>query len=194
VADGAKPLRADAARNRARVLEVAYQTFAEEGLSVPIDEIARRAGVGAGTLYRHFPTKDALYQAIVVERLRSLTERAGELSATMTAGGALHGFLTMMVNEASRDRGLVEAMAGADFDLSAAAPDVEQRFLDVLDGMLVRAQNAGEVRTDVDIWDVKTVMVGCLAMRRYSDDPQRAERVLTVVWDGLTAATPHGPG
>ena len=56
-----RPLRADAARNRARVLEVAYETFAAEGLSVPIDEIARRAGVGAGTVYRHFPTKEDLF-------------------------------------------------------------------------------------------------------------------------------------
>jgi len=59
-----RPLRADAARNRARVLEVAYDTFAAEGLSVPIDEIARRAGVGAGTVYRHFPTKDDLFLAV----------------------------------------------------------------------------------------------------------------------------------
>ena len=60
-----RPLRADAARNRARVLEVAYETFAAEGLSVPIDEIARRAGVGAGTVYRHFPTKEDLFRAVV---------------------------------------------------------------------------------------------------------------------------------
>ena len=62
MAQPAKPLRADAARNRARVLEIAYETFAAEGLSVPIDEIARRAGVGAGTVYRHFPTKEDLFQ------------------------------------------------------------------------------------------------------------------------------------
>ena len=65
-----RPLRADAARNRARVLEVAYDTFAAEGLSVPIDEIARRAGVGAGTVYRHFPTKEDLFRAVVDDRLR----------------------------------------------------------------------------------------------------------------------------
>ena len=63
-------MRADAARNRARVLEVAYETFAAEGLSVPIDEIARRAGVGAGTVYRHFPTKEALFPAVIDDRVR----------------------------------------------------------------------------------------------------------------------------
>ncbi|HKV22663.1 MAG TPA: helix-turn-helix domain-containing protein, partial [Mycobacterium sp.] len=69
-----RPLRADAARNRARVLEVAYETFAAEGLSVPIDEIARRAGVGAGTVYRHFPTKDDLYRAVVEDRITTIIE------------------------------------------------------------------------------------------------------------------------
>ena len=67
MADRLRPLRVDAARNRARLLAVAHQTFAAEGLAVPIDENARRAGVGAGTVYRHFPTKQSLYQAIVVE-------------------------------------------------------------------------------------------------------------------------------
>lgn len=65
-----KPLRADAARNRARVLAVAYETMAAEGLAVPIDEIARRAGVGAGTVYRHFPTKGSLIGAVVQDRLQ----------------------------------------------------------------------------------------------------------------------------
>ena len=69
-----RPMRADAARNRARVLEVAYETFAAEGVAVPIDEIARRAGVGAGTVYRHFPTKEALFQAVFEDRVRHIVE------------------------------------------------------------------------------------------------------------------------
>ncbi|CQA00000.1 Possible transcriptional regulatory protein TetR [Mycobacteroides abscessus] len=77
----ARPLRADAARNRARVLEVAYQTFAEEGLGVPIDEIARRAGVGAGTVYRHFPAKEDLYRAIAEDRMGSVIDKGRELLA-----------------------------------------------------------------------------------------------------------------
>ena len=74
MAEPARPLRADAARNRARVLEIAYETFAAEGLGVPIDEIARRAGVGAGTVYRHFPTKEDLYRAVVEDRIRRITD------------------------------------------------------------------------------------------------------------------------
>jgi AcrR family transcriptional regulator len=74
--DQLSPLRADARRNRARVLEAAQEAFTAEGLSVPLDEIARRAGVGAGTVYRHFPTKEALFEAVVVHRIQGLTEDA----------------------------------------------------------------------------------------------------------------------
>src|ERR1700738_1340291 len=88
MAQPAKPLRADAARNRARVLETAYETFAAEGLSVPIDEIARRAGVGAGTVYRHFPTKEALFQAVIRDRTPHLDGLDELLGAAQKAGTA----------------------------------------------------------------------------------------------------------
>src|SRR6516162_2940746 len=97
MAQPARPLRADAARNRARVLEVAYDTFAAEGLSVPIDEIARRAGVGAGTVYRHFPTKEDLYRAVVEDRLEHIVECGRALLTTKGAGEALFSFLRSMV-------------------------------------------------------------------------------------------------
>lgn len=180
-------MRADAARNRARVLEVAYRTFAEEGLSVPIDEIARRAGVGAGTLYRHFPTQEALYRAIVADRLRQLTDEAGEMAASTDPGKALLAFLMVMVEAAARDRGLVEAMAGIGFDVATAEPELERDFLAALERLLTRAQRAGAVRPDVGVREVKTLMVGCQAMQRYADDAGLTERVLAVVWAGLAA-------
>jgi len=91
--EGAPRLRADAARNRAAILETAYEVFAEQGLAVPIDEIARRAGVGAGTVYRHFPTKDALFRAIVVDRVERMVEHAEGLAAEREPGEALFAFL-----------------------------------------------------------------------------------------------------
>ncbi|WP_156670863.1 helix-turn-helix domain-containing protein, partial [Mycobacterium sp. E136] len=84
-----RPLRADALRNRARVLEVAYDAFATDGLSVPIDEIARRAGVGAGTVYRHFPTKVDLYRAVVENRIDSLVAEGRALTEGVPPGEAL---------------------------------------------------------------------------------------------------------
>src|SRR5881409_3662812 len=97
----ARPLRADARRNRARVLQVAYETFAAEGLAVPIDEIARRAGVGAGTVYRHFPTKEALFEAVFADRVRHMLADGRALLDSVGPGEALYAFLREIVRTAA---------------------------------------------------------------------------------------------
>jgi len=186
MADQPRPLRADAARNRARLLQVAYDTFAAEGLAVPIDEIARRAGVGAGTVYRHFPTKEALYQAIVADRVQRIVDTARALLAANDPGQALHTFLTVMVEESATDQGMVDALAGIGFDIAQAAPDAEQSFMDALAQLLARAQQAGTVRPDIDVHDVKTLLVGCQAMQRYSRDSQQTRRMVQIMTNGLT--------
>jgi len=183
--DKPRPLRADAARNRARVLEVAYETFAQEGLSVPIDEIARRAGVGAGTVYRHFPTKEALFEAIATNRLQHLVDGAAAYLDAEDPGEAFFAYLAQLIAEGKADQGLVDALAGIGFDVAAAIPDAEKRFLDNLEDLLTRAQRAGAVRADIGVKDVKALLVGCQAMQRYSDDPGTAARTLAVVRDGL---------
>lgn len=180
-------LRADAARNRSRVLKVAYETFAEEGLAVPVDEIARRAGVGAGTVYRHFPTKEALFAAIAADRMGQLVDAAGALADADDAGEAFFGFLFDVVRAGRRDQGLVDALAGSGFDLAAVVPDAEREFLGALGGLLERAQRAGAVRPDVTVREVKTLLVGCQAMQRYTGDAELADRLAAVVRDGLTA-------
>ena len=188
MADKPRPLRADAARNRARVLAVAYQTFAQEGLSVPIDEIARRAGVGAGTVYRHFPTKEALFRAIVASRLQRLIDSATPLLDADDPGAAFFAFLALLVEEGEKDQGLVEALAGVGFDIAAVMPDAERDFLAVLGGLLTRAQRAGAVRSDVDARDIKALLVGCQAMQRHNNNAELTQRTLAVVMDGLARA------
>lgn len=183
--DKPRPLRADAARNRARVLEVAYASFAEEGLSVPIDEIARRAGVGAGTVYRHFPTKEALFAAIVSNRLQQLTDRAAAFTQTKEPGEAFLAYLDLLVEDGGSDQGLADALAGTGFDLAAAIPEAEHRFMALLGDLLTRAQQAGAVRSDIGVKDVKALLVGCQVMQRSSDGPATARRTLAVVRDGL---------
>jgi AcrR family transcriptional regulator len=180
-----RKLRSDAARNRARVLEVAYAAFAADGLAVPIDEIARRAGVGAGTVYRHFPTKESLFQAIVARRIEQLADHARALSDEHEPGDALFAFLATLATEGATDQGLVEALAGVGFDLADAAPDAEETFMAVLGDLLGRAQQAGAVRADVDVLDLKTLLVGCQAMLRYRTDPDSTRRLLAVIRDGL---------
>lgn len=178
-----RPLRADAARNRARVLEVAYQTFADEGLSVPIDEIARRAGVGAGTVYRHFPTKDDLYRAVIEDRLETVMGAGRVCLASDAPGDALFDFLRSMVRWGETDQGLVDALAGLGIDVHALVPDVEEEFLALLGELLAAAQGAGAVRADVTASDVKTLLVAANAAQRYSADA--ADRVVELMMDGL---------
>jgi AcrR family transcriptional regulator len=182
-----RPMRADAARNRARVLEVAYETFAAEGLSVPIDEIARRAGVGAGTVYRHFPTKEDLFRAVVEDRIRSVVGEGRALVAAEPPGEALFTFLRSMVLKwGATDRGLADALAGLGIDVKAAMPEAEGEFLGMLGDLLRAAQKAGTVRRDVDVPDVKAILVGLQAMQSYNDDA--AQRLTDVVLDGLRAS------
>jgi AcrR family transcriptional regulator len=179
-----KTLRADAARNRARVLQVAYETFAAEGLAVPVDEIARRAGVGAGTVYRHFPTKDELFKAVVQDRLQRLVDDGRALLSGADPGQALFAFMRSMVLQwGATDRGLVDALAGLGIDINAVAPNAEQDFLGMLGELLGAAQRAGTVRGDVDVADVKALLVGCQAMQTYNND--LAEHLTDVVFDGL---------
>jgi AcrR family transcriptional regulator len=186
MAQPVKPLRADAARNRARVLDVAYETFAAEGLSVPIDEIARRAGVGAGTVYRHFPTKDALFQAVIEDQLRRLVDDGYGLLKSEGPGEALFTFLRSIVLQwGATNRGLVDALAGIGIDIASAAPDAEDAFLAVLDELLRAAQRAGSARPDIGVREVKSILVGCQAMEAYNSE--LAGRVTEVVVDGLRA-------
>lgn len=187
MAQPTRPLRADAARNRERVLAVAYETFAAEGLSVPIDEIARRAGVGAGTIYRHFPTKDELYRAVVEDRLRHVVHDGHLLLESGEPGTAIFTFLRSLVLQwGAADRGLAEAMAGVGVDIGQVAPGSEEAFRAVLGELLRAAQLAGTVRRDLGVREVKALLVGCQAMQAY--DSESAGRVTDVVLDGLRAS------
>ncbi|BAX90821.1 TetR/AcrR family transcriptional regulator [Mycobacterium shigaense] len=186
MAEPVRPLRADAVRNRARVLDVAYETFAAEGLAVPIDEIARRAGVGAGTVYRHFPTKEALFAAVIDDRMRHLVDDGYALLRSGEPGEALFTYLRSLVLKwGARDRGLVDALAGLGINIETVAPEAEEAFLAMLGELLSAAQQAGAARRDIGVREVKSLLVGCQAMEAY--DSALAERVTDVVVDGLRA-------
>jgi AcrR family transcriptional regulator len=182
-----RPLRADARRNRDRVLEVAQQVFASEGLAVPIDEIARRAGLGVGTLYRHFPTKDALFEAIVVGRMEQLVEQAREGARAADPGGAFFGFLERMVEEGSAKKDFLTALAGTGVDLQRIAA-IKQRMKRAVAVLVERAQGAGDVRADVSAGDVLTLVMGTVgAADRHGAGPAERRRLLRIICDGLRA-------
>ncbi len=109
--------RADARRNRALVLQAARSAFEERGLGAPLGEIARRAGVGAGTVYRHFPSKEALFRASIEDRLRLFTDTARDLADAEDPGGVFYRFLAAVVRLAARNKALCDALEAA----SAAA-------------------------------------------------------------------------
>ena len=183
------PLRADARRNRARVLEAAEVVFAAEGLSAPVEEIAGRAGVGVGTVYRHFPTKVALFEAILVSRFERLTEAADSLGSARDAEAAFFGLFARMVEEAGSKKAFADALARAGVDVRAATSPAARELRTAFGALLARAQRAGAVREDVDVDRVMAVLAGaCLAAERARWDRDLRDGALTIIFDGLRPA------
>jgi AcrR family transcriptional regulator len=188
----ARPLRADAQRNRARILQVAFEAFAAEGLGVSVHEIARRAGVGTGTVSRHFPTKESLYEAVVLSRAGWLTEQAATLARSDDPGAAFFEFFALIVTEGAANRGMADALAGdACFDLDAAARREGIDVTGALGDLLTRAQRAGAVRGDADTADIKALITGCLA-RTPPEDPAARDRMISIATAGLASSLSAG--
>jgi AcrR family transcriptional regulator len=182
-----RPLRADARRNRAKVLEAAEEVFASEGLSVPIDEVARRAGVGVGTVYRHFPTKEALFEAIVVARLEALIDRAGELSTADDAGEALFTFISELVDLAVKKKDLTDELARAGVQSEDLVAGVKEQLEQSFEVLLQRAQAAGTVRPDINRSDVSALVMGtCMAANQHGCTGS-TQRLVGVLCDGFRA-------
>ncbi|MFE3772861.1 TetR/AcrR family transcriptional regulator [Streptomyces sp. NPDC059122] len=181
------------------MLQAARFAFAERGLEVPLDEIARRAGVGAGTVYRHFPSKEVLFRAAVRDRLRLFADTAGDLAEADDPGGVFFRFLASVVRLSVPDRAVCEALEAAGEPgpvpsaEGSAGPELE--FLPALGVLLARAQQAGAVRVDVDLADVRTLLIGCLAMERrrsVGPGPVGADAGAGAGADAETGAAPVG--
>jgi len=191
-----RPLRADAERNRRRLLEVAQAVFAAEGLAVPIDEIARRAGLGVGTLYRHFPTKEALFAAIVIGRMQALVDEARERRNAADAGEAFFAILSRFVEEGAVKKDFLDALADTSADVARAVGALKEDVHAAFEVLLKRAQRAKAVRRDVGIREVMALAMGALAAsKRLSVDADGRQRLLTILRDGLRGAdAPDAPG
>jgi AcrR family transcriptional regulator len=191
-----RPLRADARRNRDRVLEAARVAFGAEGSDVSLDEIARRAGVGAGTVYRHFATKEALLEAVVFDRIGELVEEARALLDDPDPGRAFSSFVERLGREGARKRDLVEVLANDGIHLRLGEAPNLRALTDVLAELLRRAQRAGAVRSDISVDDVMALLTGAAYSICHSGaDDSRATRLLAIMYDGLRAdrANPMGP-
>jgi AcrR family transcriptional regulator len=178
-----RPLRADAARNREKVLRAAREAFAESGYGVPLDEIAARAGVGPGTVYRHFPAKEALFEAVVTARIAHLVSDARARADAADPGEAFFGFLTRIAGEAAAKRDLPDAIS--------IAGSLREDLFAALDLLLRRAQQAGAVRAGIATPDLIVLLKGMFASLADSADPGLNERVFAVLADGLRPRRPQ---
>lgn len=177
--------RADARRNRAKMLSAAGEAFAQQGLDVPLGEIARRAGVGAGTVYRHFPTKQALLEAVFVQHLEELVASGERRMARFAPTPAFFGFLLDVVQKSDRRGHICEVVAE---DASWPRPMLRasvQRFRQVLTALLHAAQRSGGVRADVSPDDVVSLTAGCASMVAARGDRAAGFRLVQLILEGL---------
>jgi AcrR family transcriptional regulator len=194
--DAAKPLRADARRNRARVLQAADAVFASKGPSASTEEVAERAGVAIGTVFRHFPTKQALLEAVIVDRLRRLADEAAALADADDPGAAFFAFFTHWAELAATKHALADALADAGVNVKAVESCHARVVGDLhraVDALLTRAQRAGAVRDDIRLRELIALLIGASrAAEHAAQDPDLQTRTLAVVFDGLRPQRPIG--
>jgi AcrR family transcriptional regulator len=179
-------LRRDAERNRQRILEAAREGFARRGLGITLDEIARLAGVGVGTVYRRFPDKELLIEALFERRLDELVELAEDALGQQDPWDALAGFLERLLAVQAADRGLKEVALGTTHGQERVRR-ARGRLAPVVRALIGRAQAAGVLRADVVGPDMALVQFMIGAVIDYTSDvePDAWRRLLAIVLDGL---------
>jgi AcrR family transcriptional regulator len=182
----APPLRADAERNRQRLMAAAMDLFATRGLHVTLDDIARHAGVGTGTAYRRFPNKDALIDALMVDRIGELAQIARESLEEPDPWRALTGYLERALALQAADRGLKEVLfsSGRGRERSNQA---RRQIAPVVTELVRRAVEAGAVRSDIGVSDIPLInfMLNTLVDFGRDVEPDLYKRFLAIVLDGL---------
>jgi AcrR family transcriptional regulator len=178
----ARPKRADARRNYEKVLAAAREAFAEGGESTALEEIARRAGVGIGTLYRHFPSRQALLEAVYVDEVEEVCRTAAQLDGD-DPWEALNGWFERFIGYLATKQALAaELLNYVDRDAELFKTSRAALF-SAGEPLLERAQEAGVVRPDVDIAEVIQMVIGIAKIP--ASDPRQTERILRIALDGL---------
>ncbi|GAA2635311.1 helix-turn-helix domain-containing protein [Actinomadura fulvescens] len=186
----ARPMRADARRNYQRLLAAAQALVCEEGTDASLEEIARRAGLGIGTLYRHFPTREALLETLLREHFEAMRARAEQLLRAPDPLQALIGWLRTFSRGTSAYRGLADSMMAALRDETSRLHASCQGMRGAGQDLLVRAQAAGAVRPDVTTLDLFLYAnAAAWAAERVPADPEVGERFLRTIIDGLRTRT-----
>jgi AcrR family transcriptional regulator len=184
-AEAARPLRADARRNRDALLVAAAAQFAERGVEAPLEEIARRAGVGIGTLYRHFPTRDALIADVYRREVDLLCGGVDELLATLPADEALAEWMRRFVGYVATKRGLAVALKSMVNDNSELFAQSRANINESMARLVHAAVEADLVRSDADPEDVLRAMSGFCLFSEQAGWQEQAQRLVSLLVDGL---------
>ncbi|GAB3428765.1 TetR/AcrR family transcriptional regulator [Flindersiella endophytica] len=183
-----RPLRADAVRNRRLVLSAASEAFAQRGMDVSIAEIAQRAGVGKGTVFRHFATKEDLLAAIACDRFAELIAVAEGLLDAPDPVEAVREFMAAGASMHGRDRTFTQISTRV-FMADATVQSASTRLTKVVEQLAEKARRQGGLRPDLTGEDVRALMSGvCLAAEHYAEsEPERWRRYLGIVFNGMRA-------
>ena len=188
--DAARGVRADARRNREQLLTAAKAVLAELGAGVNLEEIARRAGVGIATLYRNFPSREALLEAVYRRDVENLSAAATQLIETMAPGDALHEWMRRALDYAATKKGMSSALASIKDGSSELYAYSSRLYIDAVTLLVRRAIESGDIRADVDPMDLLGALGGFVYGSGRADWQPRALRLLDILMDGLRHKPP----
>jgi AcrR family transcriptional regulator len=183
---GERPLRRDAERNRQRILAAAADVFSERGLDATLDEVARAAGVGVGTVYRRFPDKESLVQELFRDRIDGLVTVADEACAAADPWQGLVSYLEFAISAMAADLGLRQMMTFATYGRDQVCY-ARERMRPVISRLVERAQASGDLRQDIEPTDVKLIVFMLASVAEYAATvrPDLWRRYLALLLDGL---------
>jgi AcrR family transcriptional regulator len=179
------PLRADAQRNRDKILSAAVRVFAEEGLNAHLERIAKEAGVGSGTLYRNFPTREILIEAAYRNELAKLCDAAPELLATMPPREALRAWMGRFIDYATAKLGMADALRALVESGANPYAQSHEMMLAALTSLLDASMKAGTIRSDISATDMFAALTGIALASGKPEQREQAERLLDLTLDGL---------
>ena len=180
----ARKPRADAQRNRERILELAKEAFTRSGVNISLDEVAREAGVGAGTLYRHFPTRDALLEAVYRSEVEKLAAAEQRFAESMTPIEALRAWMLLFVDYIATKQIIAPALNTMVGGPSKVFEASGQQIKGAIHGLVKRAIESGDIRADLDPFDLLRALIGVANVASAPDWPQSARRLVQILIAG----------
>lgn len=179
-----RKLRADAQRNRERILEVAKGAFTRYGANASLDDIAKEAGIGAGTLYRHFPTRDALLEAVYRSEVEKLAAAERELSAKLPALEALRAWMLLFIDYIAAKHIIAPALNTIVGGVARLYEGSRAQITGAIDALVKRAIKSGDIRRDLDAFDLLRALIGVSNVASSPDWQQSARRLVDILITG----------